>query len=260
MTSKKLDGKVAIITGGNSGIGRASAKRFAHEGAKVVIGARNEITGASLVKEIKDEGFGEAIFVKANVAKPEEVENLVEKTISEFGFIDILYGNSGIFPPGTAQDTSPETWQSVIDINLGGQFYLVKYGIPKLIKRGGGVVIFTASELGVVGTSKAVAYCASKGGIINMTRAVAIDSAPYNIRVNCLAPGPIETPMKREWLNKAENPQELEEAQTKPVLLNRFGTPEEIAELAVFLASDSSSFMTGSIVIIDGGATAWYGL
>jgi NAD(P)-dependent dehydrogenase (short-subunit alcohol dehydrogenase family) len=260
MANDRLAGKVAIITGGNSGIGRASALLFGREGAKVAIGARNEQTGKSIVQEIKDEGFGDAIFVKTDVSKPEEVKNLVDKTVEHFQRVDILYANSGIFPPGTAPETSVETWQQVININLGGQFYLAKYGIPALIQSGGSVIIFTSSELGAVGTSKAVAYCASKGGIVNMTRAIAIDCAPYKIRVNCLAPGPIETPMKRDWINQAENPREIEEKQTKPVLLKRFGTPEEMAELALFLASDASTFMTGSIVIADGGATAWYGL
>jgi NAD(P)-dependent dehydrogenase (short-subunit alcohol dehydrogenase family) len=256
----KLAGKVAIITGGNSGIGRASARLFAHEGAKVTIGARNEQTGASIVQMIKDEGRGDALFVKTDVSQPEDVENLVKSCIERFGRLDILYGNSGIFPPGTAPDTPIETWRNTIYTNLGGQFYLAKYGIPELIKFGGDSIIFTASELGTVGVKEGVAYCASKGGLINMTRAIAIDCAVHNIRVNCLAPGPVETPMKRAWLNQAENPRELEDAQIKPVLLKRFGTPEEIAEVAVFLASDASSFMTGAILIVDGGATSWYGL
>jgi NAD(P)-dependent dehydrogenase (short-subunit alcohol dehydrogenase family) len=260
MTSGKLEGKVVIITGGNSGIGRASAKLFAHEGAKVSIGARNEQTGASIVQEIKQGGIGDAIFVKTDVSKPEEVNNLVEKTVTHFGCVDVLYGNSGIFPSGTAPETSIETWQRTIDINLGGQFYLAKYGIPRLIDSGGNSIIFTASELGTVGISEGVAYCASKGGLINMMRAIAIDCAKHNIRVNCLAPGPVETPMLRDWINDADNPKELEEAQTRPVLLKRFGTPEEIAEVAVFLASDASSFITGALIIADGGATAWYGL
>jgi NAD(P)-dependent dehydrogenase (short-subunit alcohol dehydrogenase family) len=214
----------------------------------------------SIVQEIKDDGFGDAIFIKTDVSKPEDVKNLVDKTMEHFKRVDILYGNSGIFPPGTAPDTSVETWQQVININLGGQFYLAKYGIPALIQSGGSVIIFTGSELGTVGVSEGVAYCASKGGLINMTRAIAIDCAPYKIRVNCLAPGPVETPLLRDWINKAENPRQLEEKQTKPVLLKRFGTPEEMADLALFLASDASTFMTGSIVIADGGATAWYGL
>jgi NAD(P)-dependent dehydrogenase (short-subunit alcohol dehydrogenase family) len=260
MSDDSLTGKVAIITGGNSGIGRASARRFARAGAKVAIGARNEISGKSIVEEIKKDGFGDAIFIKTDVANPDEVKNLVETTLNHFGRVDILYGNSGIFPSGNAPETSVETWRQTIDVNLGGQFYLAKYGIPALIDSGGKVIIFTASELGTVGITEGVAYCASKGAIINMTRAIAIDCAPYKIRVNCLAPGPVETPLLRDWINGTENPLEIEQAQTRPVLLKRFGTPEEIAEIALFLASDASSFMTGSLLIADGGATAWYGL
>jgi NAD(P)-dependent dehydrogenase (short-subunit alcohol dehydrogenase family) len=145
-------------------------------------------------------------------------------------------------------------------VNLAGQFYLAKYGIPALIRSGGKVILFTASELGTVGASATVAYCAAKGGVINMTRAVAIDCAPHGIRVNCLCPGPVETPMLRDWINADPNPQQLEQIQKTPVLMKRFGTPEEIAEVALFLASDASSFMTGAVIVADGGATAWYGL
>lgn len=260
MTSGRLADKVVIITGGTSGIGKASSLLFGREGAKLVIGARNEQAGESIVQTIKQDGQGDALFVKTDVAHPEQVENLVQRTMEHFGRVDVLYGNSGILPTGTAPDTSIEAWRQCIDINLGGQFYLAKYGIPALIESKGGVIIFTASELGTVGISKGVAYCAAKGGLVNMSRAVAIDCAPYGIRVNCLAPGPVETPMLRDWINEAENPAEIEEAQTRPVLLKRFGRPEEIAEVAVFLASDASSFMTGSLVLVDGGATAWYGL
>jgi NAD(P)-dependent dehydrogenase (short-subunit alcohol dehydrogenase family) len=260
MTEGRLSGKVAIITGGNSGIGRAAACLFAREGARVAIGARNEQTGTDTVREIKEAGLGDAIFIKTDVANPEEVKSLVEQTMQHFRRVDILYGNAGILPTGTAPETSIETWRRTIDINLAGQFYLAKYGIPALIQSGGKVIIFTGSELGTVGISSGVAYCASKGGVINMTRAVAIDCAPYKIRVNCLCPGPVETPMLRDWINESEDPTALEATQTQPVLLKRFGTPEEMAELALFLASDASTFMTGSIVIADGGATAWYGL
>ncbi len=260
MTSGRLTDKVVILTGGTSGIGRASARLFGREGAKVVIGARNEQAGASIVQTIQEDGHGEALFVKTDVSRPEQVENLVRQAVERFGRLDVLYGNAGIFPTGTAPETTIETWRRTIDVNLAGQFYLAKYGIPALIESGGKVIIFTASELGTVGISEAVAYCASKGGVINMTRAIAIDCAPHGIRVNCLAPGPVETPLLRDWFNEAENSEELEEAQKKPVLLKRFGEPEEIAEVAVFLASDASSFMTGAIVVIDGGATAWYGL
>jgi NAD(P)-dependent dehydrogenase (short-subunit alcohol dehydrogenase family) len=260
MTEGKLHDRVVILTGGTSGIGRASVKLFCREGAKVVIGARNEKAGASVVQEVQQDGIGEAFFVKTDVTIPQQVENLVKKTVEKYGRVDVLFGNSGILLVGTAPETSLEVWKQTIDVNLSGNFYLAKYGIPALIESNGEVILFTASELGTVGASEDVAYCASKGGLINMMRAIAIDCAQYGIRVNCLAPGPVETPMLRVWFDEAENPQELEDTQKKPVLLKRFADPEEIAEVALFLASDSSSYMTGSVVVADGGATAWYGL
>ncbi len=260
MTSGKLEDKVVILTGGTSGIGRAAARLFCREGAKVVIGARNEEAGASVVQEVKEEGKGEALFIKTDVSVPEQVENLINKTINSYGRVDVLYGNSGVLPTSTAPDTTLETWRRCIDVNLSGNFYLAKYGIPALIETGGKTILFTGSELGTVGASAMVAYCASKGGVINMTRALAIDCAPHGIRVNCLAPGPIETPMLRKMFDDAENPDEYEQIQVEPILLKRFGTPEEIAEVALFLVSDASSYMTGAVVVADGGATAWYGL
>jgi NAD(P)-dependent dehydrogenase (short-subunit alcohol dehydrogenase family) len=260
MTPGRLEGKVVIITGGNSGIGKASSLLFARQGARVVIGARNASTGEAIVQAIQQGGQGDGLFVKTDVSNPGGVERLVQTTLDHFGRVDVLYANSGVLEAAAAPETSLETWRKVIDTNLSGQFYLVKYGIPALIQSGGQVILLTASELGTVGAKEAVAYCASKGGVINMTRALAIDCATHNIRVNCLAPGPVDTPMLRDWFAEAPNPQELEETQTKPILLGRFGTPEEIAEVALFLASDASSFMTGSLVVADGGCTAWYGL
>ena len=260
MTAGRLLDKVIILTGGTSGIGRAAAKLFCQQGAKVVIGARNEGAGAEVIQEVKEVGKGEAFFIKTDVSIPDQVENLVNETIKRYGRVDALYGNSGILPMSTAPDTSIETWRRCIDVNLGGNFYLAKYGIPALIATGGKTILFTGSELGTVGASEMVAYCASKGGLINMTRALAIDCAPHGIRVNCLAPGPIETPMLRKMFDDADDPEELEKIQTEPILLKRFGTAEEIAEVALFLVSDASSYMTGAVVVADGGATAWYGL
>lgn len=260
MTSGKLAGKVVILTGGASGIGRASARLFSLEGAFVVIGDINEEASEAATEEIRDQNGGKAISVRTDVTQPEQVEHLISQAVEAFGQVDVLFGNAGILPLGTAWETSIEDWQRCIDVNLGGNFFLAKYGVPALIEAGGGVILFTASELGTVGISGGVAYCASKGGLINMTRAIAIDCAPYDIRVNSLAPGPISTPMTTYWLDRAEDPVALETEQTEPVLLKRLGTAEEIARVALFLVSDDSSYMTGSLVVADGGATAWYGL
>jgi len=260
MADGRLQDKVVILTGGTSGIGRASAILFARQGARVVVGARNAAAGESVVQEILGQGVGQAVFVQTDVTQPEQVERLVSRTREQFGRVDVLYGNSGLLEAGTAPETSLETWRRVIDVNLSGNFYLVKYGLPPMIETGGKSIILTASELGTVGARATVAYCAAKGGVINMVRALAIDCAAYGIRVNCLAPGPVDTPMLRNWFIDAENPQELEDTQTRPILLGRFGKPEEIAEVALFLASEASAFMTGSLVVADGGCTAWYGL
>ena len=260
MAKGKLEGKVVIITGGNSGIGKASSILFANEGARVVIAARNAVSGEEVVHSIQKTGRGDAIFVQTDVSDPGDVERLVGTTMDHFGGVHVLYANSGVNERGTAPDTSIELWQRIIDVDLSGSFYLAKYGIPALIASGGHAIIMTASELGMVGTTATVAYCTAKGGIINMTRAIAIDCASYNIRVNCLAPGPIATPMKQKWLDATEDPAAQLKIQTDPVLLKRLGTPEEIAEVALFLASDGSSFMTGSLVVADGGCTAWYGM
>lgn len=256
----RLADKVVILTGGTSGIGRSCARLFCQEGASVVIGANDESGGISIVQEIEAAGRGDAQFVPTDVSQARDVETLVRHTLHEYGRVDVLFGNAGILPLGTAWETSLETWQSCIDVNLSGNFLLAKYGIPALMQSGGGVLLFTASELGLVGATAVVAYCASKGGLINMARALAVDCAPHNIRVNCLVPGPISTPMSVHGFQQASDPQEAERAQLNAVPLKRMGSAEEIARVALFLVSDDSSYMTGSIVVADGGATAWYGL
>lgn len=260
MSNGRLAGKVVVITGGTSGIGRASALLFAREGARVVVAGRDEEAGAATVAGIREGGRGEGHFVRTDVTDPRDVERLVAEAADHFGRIDVLYGNAGLLESGTAPETSIEAWQRIIDVNLSGQFYLAKYGIPHLIEAGGGSIIFTGSELGLVGTSNTVAYCAAKGGVINLARAVAVDSARHQIRVNCLCPGPIRTRMLTDWFEASGDPARFEAIQTEPVLLGRIGEPDEIANAAVFLASDESSFMTGAVMVVDGGATTWYGM
>lgn len=260
MSQGKLENKVVIITGGNSGIGKAASLLFAKEGAKVVIAARSVASGEEVANTISKSGRGEAIFVKTDVSNPADVEKLVKVSKDHFGGVHVLYSNAGILEGGTAPETSIDLWHKVIDVNLAGPFYLAKYGIPALIESKGHSIILTASELGTVGTTAMVAYCTAKGGVINMVRAIAIDCAPYNIRVNCLAPGPIDTPMLDHMYDVSEDPEATKKAQADPVLLGRVGKAEEIASAALFLASEDSSFMTGSLVVVDGGCTAWYGM
>jgi NAD(P)-dependent dehydrogenase (short-subunit alcohol dehydrogenase family) len=259
MGDGRLAGKVAVVTGGTSGLGKAGAIRFAREGANVAVASRREEEGRRVVDEISSAG-GEALFFRTDVRVSQDVEALVAQAEDRFGKIDVLYASAGVMLTGTAPETTDEVYEQVLDVNVGGSFRLAKYGIPALVRAGGGSIVLTASELGLVGAREAVAYCASKGAVVNMTRALAVDCGELGIRVNCLCPGPIDTPMLRDWFEAGEDPAELERRQTEPVLLKRVGEPEEIAETALFLASDASSFMTGAVIVADGGATAWYGL
>jgi NAD(P)-dependent dehydrogenase (short-subunit alcohol dehydrogenase family) len=259
MSDGRLEGKVAVVTGGTSGLGRAGAIRFAREGAKVAVASRREEEGRQVVDEISSAG-GEAVFLRTDVRVSQDVEALVAQAEARFGKIDVLYASAGVMLTGTAPETSDDVYEQVVDVNVGGSFRLAKYGIPALVRAGGGSIVLTASELGLVGAREAVAYCASKGAVVNMTRALAVDCGELGIRVNCLCPGPIDTPMLRDWFEAGRDPAELERRQTEPVLLKRVGKPEEVAEAALFLASAASSFMTGAVVVADGGATAWYGL
>jgi NAD(P)-dependent dehydrogenase (short-subunit alcohol dehydrogenase family) len=254
----RLQGRVAVVTGGSSGLGRAGALRFAAEGARVAIGSVQPEQGAAVVAEIEAAG-GEATFLETDVRRPDDVAALVAGTEQRWGRIDVLYASAGVMTTGTAEATSEDTYQLAVDVNLGGCFRLAKFGIPALARAGGGSVILTASELGLVGASSAAAYCAAKGGVVNLTRALAIDAAPQQVRVNALCPGPIDTPMMQGWYQTGD-PVELEKIQVTPLLLKRIGRPREIADAALFLATDESSFMTGTTLVVDGGATAWYGL
>jgi NAD(P)-dependent dehydrogenase (short-subunit alcohol dehydrogenase family) len=254
-----LTGRVAIVTGANSGIGAAVAAQFAQAGAVIVGAARREAEGLAVVEAIRT-GGGTADFIRTDVSSPADVENLVRGAEERHGRVDILVSNAGMLANGTAVDTSIELWHEVIDTNLAGAFYLAKYGIPALRRAGGGAMVVIASELGLVGARETVAYCAAKGGLINMVRAISLDVAAEGIRVNTLCPGPIDTPMLRDWVASADDPAALEADQLRPIPLGRLGQPEEIARAALFLASAGGSYMSGSVLVADGGATSWYGL
>jgi NAD(P)-dependent dehydrogenase (short-subunit alcohol dehydrogenase family) len=221
--------------------------------------ASNEPEAGDAVAAGIVEGGGEAVFVATDVRSPGDVERLVRSTEERWGRIDVLYSCAGVMPIGTAPETSEEDYQLAVDVNLGGTFRLARYGIPALARAGGGSVVLTASEIGLVGATRAAAYCASKGGVVNLTRALAVDSAPLGVRVNCLCPGPIDTPMLRSWFASGDEA-ELRRIQTEPIPMGRIGRAEEVAEAALFLASDASSYMTGSVMVVDGGVTASYGL
>jgi NAD(P)-dependent dehydrogenase (short-subunit alcohol dehydrogenase family) len=252
----KLEEKVALITGGNSGIGKATAILFAKEGARVCITGRNEKRCEEVVKEITDSG-GQAIYFIADVRFSKECRRTVESTMKAFGRLDILFNNAGVWFPSTAVDCPEEEWDLTIDINLKGTYLMSKFALPHMIAQKSGVIINNGSGWGIVGGNEAVSYCASKGGVVIMTKAMAIDHARQGIRVNCLCPGDVETPMLSEDASKRGMSWEEYHAQAiveRP--MGRMGLPDEIAKAALFLASDDSTFMTGATLVVDGGGTA----
>ena len=253
VSEQPLAGKVCVITGAASGIGRTAAVLFAQAGANVVIADLSD--GQGVVEQIAGLGLPRSRSVSTDVGDPEQVKQLIEDVEKEFGRLDVLYANAGTHEWGSAPEISVEAWERSLRVNLSGQFYLAKYGIPVMEQTGGGAIVLTASEYGLLGARRSVGYCAAKGGVVNLTRALAVDSAAAGIRVNCIVPGPTATERALEIF--ASDPG-LEEAQDRLILLGRNGKPEEVARVALFLVSDDASFMTGAIVRVDGGATSWY--
>ena len=251
----KLDGKVALITGGTSGIGSATAALLAKEGAAVVLTGRNKERGEQVAKEINDAG-GTAIFVRSDVRLAEDCRQTVEQTLEQFGRIDVLFNNAGVYHPTTVPECTEEEWDETIDSSLKGAFLMSKYALPSMIERGSGSIIHTSSGWGILGGDRAAAYCAAKGGLVVMAKAMAIDHGPDGIRVNCVCPGDTETPM--EYADAERRGMTWEEyragASNRP--LGRMGTVDEIARAVLFLASDDSSFVTGESLVVDGGGVA----
>ena len=252
---ERLKGKVAVITGGNSGIGQATALLFAKEGAKIVIAARDEISGQDTINRIRESG-GQAIFVKTDVSNESDVKSLIAHAIVKYKKIDILFNNAGIELEKPVTETTSEEWDRVMDVNLKGVFLGCKYAIPYMIRQGGGSIISTASAAGIVGNPNLAAYCASKGGIVLLTKEMALDYAKNNIRVNCVCPGAIMTPMLQRFIEKSPEPEETKRAMAEAHPLGRLGKPEEVANAVLFLASEESSFVTGHALLVDGGLTA----
>jgi len=251
----RLADQVALITGGTSGIGEATAILLAKEGARIAITGRDETRGHAVTVRILESG-GEAIFIRTDVRKAEECHRAVEATTSTFGKLDILFNNAGVFYPHTTLECSEEEWDLQIDINLKGTFLMSKFALPGMIARGKGVIINNSSGWGVVGGDAAVAYCASKGGVVLLTKAMAVDHGRQGIRVNCICPGDVDTPMLPEdaRMRGMKWSDYLAGCANRP--LGRIGTAEEIAKAVLFLASDDSSFMTGAALVVDGGGTA----
>jgi NAD(P)-dependent dehydrogenase (short-subunit alcohol dehydrogenase family) len=251
----RLKDRVALITGGTSGIGEATALLFAVEGARIAITGRNGERGAAVVERIKQNG-GEAIFIRADVSVSDDCRRAVDGTLRAFGSLNILFNNAGVFYPQTAIECSEREWDEQIDVNLKGTFLMSKFALAPMIAQRSGVIVNNSSGWGIVGGDHAVAYCASKGGVVLMTKAMAIDHGAQGIRVNCVCPGDVETPMlpadaKMRGLKWEDY---IAGCANRP--LGRVGTVEEIAKAVLFLASDDSSFMTGTALIVDGGGTA----
>lgn len=254
----RLEGKVALITGGASGIGRATAMLFAREGAAVAIADVNEAAGNETAQQIVN-GGGRAIFERTDVTRSADCERLMQRTVHEFGSISILFNNAGIIRRASVVELTEEDWDSVMAVNLKSIFLLSRQVIPLMIKAGGGSIINTASGWGLAGGSRAAAYCASKGAVVLMTKALAVDHGAAKVRVNCICPGDTNTAMLRseaQQLGENEN-RFLAESARRP--LGRIGSPEEIAKAVLYLASDASSFVTGTAMVVDGGGLAGSG-
>jgi NAD(P)-dependent dehydrogenase (short-subunit alcohol dehydrogenase family) len=255
----KLSGKVAIVTGATSGIGKATALLFAQEGADLVITGRRAELGKSVSDGIRQKGV-RCVFVQADHAQADDCSRVVERTLAEFGRVDILFNNAGIVTKGTAETTSDEVWNETLAVNVTAVWRMSKLVIPHMKKQGGGVIVNNGSDWSVVAGKDAFPYVVSKGAVGLMTKAMALDFARDNIRVNAVCPG--DTFVDR-WIEKGyfeySDPVSLEQAikdSSEYIPMGRFGKPEEIASAVLFLASDDSSFVTGHLLLVDGGNTA----
>ena len=248
---KEFENKVAVITGGSSGLGQSAALAFAEKGAKVVIGSRRDKQTDQTVPLIKQMG-GEAFFVQTDVTKAADVENLINETVKTYGRIDYAFNNAGtegILGPSIEQTES--NWDCIIDTNLKGTWLSMKYQIPQMLEQGGGVIVNNASMFGVVGFASTSIYCASKHGVIGLTKALALEHAKDGIRINVVCPGLIQTDMADRAFNDEESKAKMEKAHP----IGRLGRPEEVANAVVWLCSDATTFITGHSLVVDGGYT-----
>jgi meso-butanediol dehydrogenase/(S,S)-butanediol dehydrogenase/diacetyl reductase len=248
----RLTGKVALITGAGAGIGRASVIRFAREGAKVAAVDRDPATGEETVRLAKAAG-GEALFLRADVAQAAEAEAAIDACVSRLGGLHILFNNAGIVPGGTVEKTDEAAWDEAMRVNLKSVYLGCRFAIPHMRRQGGGVIINTASVAGLVGVKDRAAYSASKMGVVGLTKSIAIDYVSENIRANCICPGTVDTPSLQGRLHATGDYEAAKAAFIARQPMGRLGGADEIAALALYLATDESAYMTGSAVVIDGG-------
>jgi meso-butanediol dehydrogenase/(S,S)-butanediol dehydrogenase/diacetyl reductase len=252
----KLDNRIAAITGAGSGIGAATARLFAAEGARIVIADIDEAAGQNVAAELGSAGA----FCKTDVRNPKQVEEMVKFAVDRFGRLDVLHNNAFYTTVGAVGEMSIDGWLKTISVTLSGVFYGMRFALPQMVAQGGGAIVNTASISGLFGDYRMGAYNAAKAGVVNLTKTAAIEYARKNIRVNAICPGMIATPPVVNLLAATRDPQRANKNAAESHAMGRLGKPEEIARVVLFLASDDASFMTGSIVVADGGATAHTGL
>ncbi|MFZ5917925.1 MAG: SDR family NAD(P)-dependent oxidoreductase [Chloroflexota bacterium] len=251
----RLKDKVALITGGASGIGAATARLFAEEGAAVAVVDLNEIGGEALVREISV-GGGRAILVRCDVSRAADCQRAVRATVDAFGGLDILFNNAGVIRRADVLGTSEAEWDRVMAVNVRSVFLMCQVAVPVMAARGGGAIVNTGSGWGLVGGRNAAAYCASKAAVVNLTRAMALDHGSQNIRVNCVCPGDTDTGMLRDEARQLGESERAFLAGAADRPLGRVGRPAEIAQAVLYLASDAASFVTGTALVVDGGGLA----